>query len=72
MTTPAQRRIDMQAHRQAGRRDALVPGDWAVAGPARRYPGNPRMQPGQHSPRPGSMTSGRKSGPVRLSTGAGG
>jgi hypothetical protein len=62
----------MQVHRQARRKDALVPDERAVTGPAGRYRGNPRSELGQRSTRPGSMTAGRLSRPVRLSAGAGG
>jgi hypothetical protein len=62
----------MHAHRQAERKGTLVPGERAVTGPAGRYPGDLRTEPGKHSPRPGSMTTGRRSRPVRLSLVAGG
>jgi hypothetical protein len=62
----------MPAHRQAERKDALVPGERAVTGPAGRSPGRPRIEPGKRSPRAGSMTAGSRSRPVRLSVGAGG
>ncbi len=62
----------MHAHRQTGRKDALVPSERAVTDPAGRYLGRPRTELGKHSPRLGSMASDRRSRSVRLWLGAGG